>query len=124
MSARSSCVHAAVRSAMTGFVHRFIGDELLWGGLPFSDFARAISLVRTSFPRPFILYANEAWGSVVNDMNARGQKIGFEHIPADLDWFSMDLYKFRLDNRTIDTAAWTLTEEIYTKFICESQALC
>jgi hypothetical protein len=54
----------------------------------------------------------------VGDVGGRCRKVDFERVPAGLDWFSMDVYKFCLPNHFGDAAAWTLTEEVYTAHIC------
>ena len=51
-------------------------------------------------------------------LNLLAERTCFSQVPAGLDWFSMDVYKFRLPNRSADAAAWTLTEEVYTTHIC------
>jgi hypothetical protein len=38
----------------------FVGDELMWGGLPYSLLNYTINMIRTSFPKS-IIYYNEAY---------------------------------------------------------------
>ena len=78
----------------------FLGDELLWGGLPYADLVSAVKLVRASFPRPFIIYANEALPVLQEDLNGKGQKVNYTTVPEGQDWLSIDFYSFRVDDST------------------------
>eukprot|EP01052_Picozoa_sp_SAG31_P001847 SAG31_NODE_62_length_28678_cov_21.548270_18_plen_403_part_00 len=72
----------------------FVGDELMCGGIPYSDFSSVLQQIRMARPRGFLLYANECrWScglhdaacSVVKSWRAAG-------VPADLDLISFDEY--------------------------------
>jgi hypothetical protein len=74
-----------------------LGDELVWNCLHPAELEAAANAIRTSFPRgSAIIWYNEATHPVAT----RGQWLadgcprngGDFMIPADLDWFSVDLY--------------------------------
>ena len=93
----------------------FMGDELLWGGIPYSDLVAAVNLVRRSFPRPFIIYANEALPVLQSDVNGHGHKVGYLRVPEEQDWLSIDYYSFR----TGDDSANRSAESRYTRVLHE-----
>ena len=82
----------------------FLGDELLWGGLSYPDLVTAVSLVRASFPPPFIIYANEALPVLQEDVNGKGQKVNYAKVPDGQDWLSIDFYSFRVHDSTNGSA--------------------
>ena len=84
----------------------FIGDELCWGGLPFTDLVdMATAIANTTWPAPSngmgpqsqrtsrpIVHYNEAKGAVVDDKDWQGNIVNFTHVPLGVDWVSFDFY--------------------------------
>jgi hypothetical protein len=80
----------------------FLGDELLWNGLPFIELQAYSATMRAVFGHKAVLYENEAWPSLIPTMKGAGQYAGdlgatpdaelLLHVPAELDWFSVDIY--------------------------------
>ena len=80
----------------------FLGDELLWNGLSFGELQSYVRLMRAAFPAPVVLYYNEAYPSLLPTPAGTGQYVGdvghlpdrqlLQHVPRELDWFSVDVY--------------------------------
>jgi hypothetical protein len=87
----------------------FFGDEICWSCTTWADVNTAVSTVRADLPRgKAILYYNEAFpviaGGVVNgtafahicdtggDFDDHRVNISYPHVPAGLDWISVDYY--------------------------------
>lgn len=63
----------------------FMGDELSWGGLPWSSLNLSISMVKQTFPKS-IVYYNDAY-TIFTDPS-----IHYPMVPPMLDWISIDMY--------------------------------
>ncbi|KAH3764036.1 hypothetical protein Pelo_4102 [Pelomyxa schiedti] len=97
----------------------FMGDELTWGGLPYADLVKTVDLVAGDFPSA-IIYYNEAWLPFVYDVDIWSEPIGYENIPANLTWVSMDYYP---DSGSIKDAQNIYTNYIYTRMSDNQRAL-
>jgi hypothetical protein len=80
----------------------FLGDELLWNGLSFTDMGKCASAVRSTFPTgSAIIYTNAAWPTQLPTMPGQPQRMGslaavpnanlWLSVPPELDWFSVDV---------------------------------
>lgn len=88
-------------STIRGF---HIGDELCWGGLPYTEMVgMAAAIAETQWPGlprmdgqadnlSLIVYANEGAGTLVRDRNCFNLSIGYTSVPAGLTWISFDFY--------------------------------
>jgi len=78
----------------------FLGDELAWSCIPFSNISAAADLVRLSLPRgQGIIYYNEAYPPFVPDGQAAWKAacpdvhpLTYPMVPSSLDWISIDYY--------------------------------
>ena len=78
----------------------FIGDELVWGGLRFADLVAMANMVAETDwgtvagkpAAPPILYYNEAAGPIARNVNCFNDTANYTHVPAAIDWVSLDFY--------------------------------
>jgi len=78
----------------------FLGDELAWSCIPFSNISAAADLVRSSIPRGSgIIYYNEAYPPFVQDGQEAWKAacpnvhpLTYPSVPSSLDWISIDYY--------------------------------
>lgn len=96
----------------------FLGDELAWNCIPYSNITAAADLVRASIPRgQGIIYYNEAWPPFAADgqrlwrhMCAHVELLEYPRVPASLDWFSIDYYP---DEGTFAGAVKLVRQSVY-----------
>lgn len=72
-----------------------IGDELVWGGLPYADLvdmATMIAETKWGTNGTLILYSNEAAGPIVRDENCFKQPTNYSKVPESITWVSFDFY--------------------------------
>ena len=74
-----------------------IGDELVWGGLPYAHLdAMATMIADTPWGKvpsnKLILFSNEAAGPIVRNVNCFKLPAGYEKVPAAVTWISFDFY--------------------------------
>ena len=75
-----------------------IGDELVWGGLPYADLdAMATMMAATPWgeqaaAEQLIVFSNEAAGPIVRDETCFKQPAGYLKVPAAISWISFDFY--------------------------------
>eukprot|EP00242_Pyramimonas_sp_CCMP2087_P008204 CAMPEP_0198204154 /NCGR_PEP_ID=MMETSP1445-20131203/7536_1 /TAXON_ID=36898 /ORGANISM="Pyramimonas sp., Strain CCMP2087" /LENGTH=710 /DNA_ID=CAMNT_0043875895 /DNA_START=44 /DNA_END=2176 /DNA_ORIENTATION=- len=74
--------------SIVGFV---LGDELLWMGLDWASIETAANLIRHDFPGS-IIWMNEASGVVGSGCNHFHVCTNWTHVPAAINWFSLDRY--------------------------------
>jgi len=81
----------------------FLGDELLWNGMPFAELQEYAAAVRATFAAgSAVIYTNAAWPTLLPTMPGQPQALGtlgavpdanlWQHVPTELDWFSVDVY--------------------------------
>ena len=74
-----------------------LGDELIWNCLPPDDLTAAVDMIRASFPRgQAIIWYNEATPVLQEGISqcnkTKDMPMDKYTIPANLDWFSIDMY--------------------------------
>ena len=101
----SALAHKLAPWVANGTIRGFhIGDELCWGGLPYTEMVgMAAAIAETQWPGLLppmdghanlspIVYANEGAGTLVRDRNCFNLSIGYTSVPAGLTWISFDFY--------------------------------
>ena len=72
-----------------------IGDELVWGGLPYADLADMATMIaetKWGTQGAMIIYSNEAAGPIVKDENCFQQPAKYVKVPESITWISFDFY--------------------------------
>jgi hypothetical protein len=74
-----------------------IGDELVWGGLPYADLDTMASVIAGtpwggSARRDLIVYSNEAAGPIVRNQNCFHLPANYDRVPPAITWISFDFY--------------------------------
>jgi hypothetical protein len=73
-----------------------IGDELVWGGLPYADLDNMATVIaETNWgmltnSSAIIIYSNEAAGPIVRDENCFKQPANYAKVPESITWISYD----------------------------------
>jgi hypothetical protein len=93
----------------------FLGDELLWNGMNFTEIEAYATMVRRSFPRgggggeagsrstpAAVIYTNAAWPTLFPTMPGEPTAVGdiaavpstslWLRVPLALDWWGVDVY--------------------------------
>eukprot|EP00873_Tetraselmis_striata_P014816 jgi/Tetstr1/435080/TSEL_024049.t1 len=71
----------------------YLGDELIWNGLPPSDLEAVASAVRHDFPRA-VIWLNEARPPLKNGLTQFQRRLKDFKLPAAVTWLSTDSYHF------------------------------
>ena len=111
----------------------FLGDELLWNGMNFTEIEQYIEIVRQRFPRnnsDAILYTNAAWPTLFPTTPGEPTSTGnigaipnanlWLHVPESLDWWGVDVYP---DQFSQTGALTVLHSNVLRKFTTSSQQL-
>jgi hypothetical protein len=69
----------------------YVGDELLWRGLPFADFVTLCDALKAQYAS-LLLISVEASTVWTDNVDVYNNTIGSIHIPASLDWYGVDWY--------------------------------
>ena len=80
-----------VNGTVSGF---HIGDELVWGGLPYADLDAMASMIAATpwgnNTKKLIIFSNEAAGPIVRNEDCFKQPAGYTKVPAAITWISFD----------------------------------
>ena len=111
----------------------FLGDELLWNGLNFTEIEIYINVVRKRFPRNSsnaIIYTNAAWPTLFPTTPGEPTSTGnigavpnanlWLHVPEALDWWGVDVYP---DQFSQEGALTVLHSNVLRKFTNSLQQL-
>jgi hypothetical protein len=109
----------------------FLGDELLWNGLNFTEMVEYADCVRKTFPNgTAIIYTNAAWPTLfpttpgeptsAGDIGAVPQAQLWLHVPTAIDWWGVDLYP---DQFSQEGALTVIHANVLRKFTTPTQRL-
>jgi hypothetical protein len=93
----------------------YLGDELIWNGLPPRDLESVASLVRQDFPNT-VIWVNEARPPFKNGVTQFSRHLSFT-FPASITWLSTDSYHFGPDPQHVANTRRFYNRYIYPKLL-------
>lgn len=100
----------------------YLGDELIWNGLPPADLEAVASLVRRDFPS-VVIWVNEARPPLKNGLTQFQHRLPKFVMPASISWVSTDSYHFEPNPNHVAETRRFYHRYIYPKLLPNQSAV-